>query len=131
MVTGGRGPGKPDVRTVMALEAPTGRVIWQKPLDVNFGAGGTLGAMYHDGALVLFNVYTDGHFWEQFFHGEFAGAPRERALRPGRAHAVVKAHRLPRPPADCRRYLARRAVGLQPLVGPTQDPSASHHRRGG
>jgi len=57
----------------MALEAATGRVVWQKPLDVNFGAGGTLGAMYHDGALVLFNVYTDGHFWQQFFGGEFAG----------------------------------------------------------
>ena len=29
--------------------------------------------MYHNGVLVLFGVYLDGHYWQQFFAGEFAG----------------------------------------------------------
>lgn len=64
---------KTDVRTVIALEAASGRVLWRKPLDVSFGKGGSLAVMYSNGALVLFNVYTDGHFWQQFFAGEFSG----------------------------------------------------------
>ena len=63
---------KADVRTVYALDAETGDVAWQQPVDLTHCGGGTLAAMYNDGVLVIFGVYLDGHYWQQFFAGEFA-----------------------------------------------------------
>ena len=63
---------KADVRMVYALDAEKGDVVWQQPVDLTHCGGGTLGAMYNNDVLVIFGVYLDGHFWQQFFAGEFA-----------------------------------------------------------
>jgi len=60
------------VRLVMCLNKSNGQVVWQQPLDLT-QCGDTPAAMYHNGVLVLFGVYLDGHYWQQFFAGEFAG----------------------------------------------------------
>jgi outer membrane protein assembly factor BamB len=63
------------VRTVVSLDAATGQPRWQRPLDVTGGVGGlywsSLGTMYRKGALVVFGIYTDGHYWRDFFAGQF------------------------------------------------------------
>jgi len=63
---------KADVRMVYALNAETGEVAWQQPIDLTHCGGGTLATMSGDGVLVIFGVYLDGHYWKQFFAGEFA-----------------------------------------------------------
>lgn len=68
-----------DVRKVTALDAQTGKVLWQRPLDVTHCGGAGLAAMAHDGVLIVFGVYLDGHYWQQFFAGDFA-ARRVTAL---------------------------------------------------
>ena len=60
------------VRLVMCLNKSSGQLVWQKPLDLT-ELGDTPAAMYNNGVLVLFGVYLDGHYWQQFFAGEFAG----------------------------------------------------------
>lgn len=61
-----------EVRTVVALDAQTGEVRWKERLDLSQCGDGKLAIMYHDGVLVVFGVYLDGHYWQQFFAGEFA-----------------------------------------------------------
>ena len=72
---------KAEVRTAVALDAQTGEAVWQQAVDVTHSGGGTtatmftkgfLGTMYNNGVLVIFGVYLDGHYWQQFFAGEFA-----------------------------------------------------------
>jgi hypothetical protein len=76
---------KADIRMAMALDANTGAVKWERPVDVSRLPGKSRSgsneqaAMYHDGVLVLFGVYLDGHFWNEYFAGEFA-ARRVTAL---------------------------------------------------
>ncbi len=69
-----------DVRLVVALDQDTGKVRWQKPVDLTHCGGwhaaqkkhsAILAAMYNRGVLVFFGVYLDGHYWNQFFAGEF------------------------------------------------------------
>jgi len=73
-----------DVGRVVALDAYTGQMRWQKPLDLS-GCGGEahgrinwtrmaakLATMYDRGVLVVFGVYLDGHHWAKFFAGHFA-----------------------------------------------------------
>lgn len=60
------------VRLVLCLNKSSGQVVWQKPLDMT-ELGDTPAAMYNNGVLVLFGVYLDGHYWQQFFAGQFAG----------------------------------------------------------
>ncbi|MDD4871760.1 MAG: PQQ-binding-like beta-propeller repeat protein [Kiritimatiellae bacterium] len=63
------------VRNVMALKLSTGQVVWKKQLDLTGCVGGSywgsLGSMVHDGVLVFFGVYTDGHYWKDFFARQF------------------------------------------------------------
>ena len=63
------------VRLVTALSLSTGRVVWQKPYDLTGCVHGAywsaLGSMYSSGHLVLFGIYSDGHYWKQFFAGQF------------------------------------------------------------
>ncbi len=63
------------VRTAMALDAKTGQPVWQRPLDLTGGVGGlywsSLGTMYRDGVVVVFGIYSDGHYWQDFFAGQF------------------------------------------------------------
>jgi len=79
---------KADVRRVVALDAATGAVRWQKALDLT-GCGGyhagspnskaSIALMAQDGVLVIFGAYLDGHYWQQFFAGKF-GSRRIVAL---------------------------------------------------
>ena len=69
----------PDVRRVVALDAQTGEPRWQQPVDLTHCGGGALAAMVNDGVMAIFGVYLDGHYWRQFFAGEFA-ARRVTAL---------------------------------------------------
>ncbi len=73
-------PEKADVRMVVALDATTGQVRWKKPVDLT-NCGGyheavpgrhiLPAAMYNNGVFTLFGVYVDGHYWKQFFAGQF------------------------------------------------------------
>ena len=71
------------VRLVVALNARTGRRVWQKPIDLTGCGGGAywmaLGSIYKDGVLVFFGAYNDGHYWRDFFAGKF-GARRVVAV---------------------------------------------------
>ncbi|MBI5683502.1 MAG: PQQ-binding-like beta-propeller repeat protein [Verrucomicrobia bacterium] len=63
------------LRNITALDLATGRPVWRKQMDLTGCVGGsywsTLGSMVDNGVLVLFGVYTDGHFWKEFFAGQF------------------------------------------------------------
>ena len=71
------------VRLVGALDARSGNMLWQKPIDLTGCGGGAyymaLANIYKDGVLVFFGVYNDGHYWRQFFAGQF-GSRRVVAL---------------------------------------------------
>lgn len=67
---------KADLRMAVALDAVTGKLLWQKPVDVTDCSeigigGGALTLMYHNGHLVLGGANANGHYWEQFLAGEF------------------------------------------------------------
>ena len=63
------------VQLAMALDAVTGKTVWQTPVDVAGAARGqywhALATMAGRGVVVLFGVYTDGHYWKQFFADHF------------------------------------------------------------
>jgi len=61
-----------DVRKLVALDARTGQVCWQTPLDLTHCGKTNVATIYHRGVLLLFGVYLDGHYWQQFFAGQFA-----------------------------------------------------------
>lgn len=66
-----------DVRIVAAADAASGAILWQKPIDVTHAGGGPGGyhakvsTMTNQDVLVVFGVYLDGHYWKQFFAGQF------------------------------------------------------------
>lgn len=62
---------KPDVRMLVALDAATGEVRFKQPIDVTHCGGGTLSLIQANGSLVVFGVYLDGHYWKEFFAGDF------------------------------------------------------------
>jgi outer membrane protein assembly factor BamB len=63
------------VHRVVALDAATGSDLWEKPVEVTGASGGaywcSLGSIYSRDTLVLFGVFLDGHYWKQFFDGQF------------------------------------------------------------
>jgi len=63
------------VHRVVALDAGTGDKRWEKPVEITGAVGGSywcsLGAIYNRDTLVLFGVFLDGHYWKQFFAGQF------------------------------------------------------------
>ncbi len=61
-----------DIRAVVALDAKTGQVLWKKPTNLAFCGGSNLAVMASRGVLVVFGVHLDGHYWQQFFAGDFA-----------------------------------------------------------
>ncbi len=70
-------PVTPDVRMVYALNARTGAVQWERPQYVSdcvkiSSGGGDLTAMYKNGILLLCGQPWNGHFWSEFFAGEFS-----------------------------------------------------------
>lgn len=63
---------KTDVRAVVAVDLASGQLRWRRALDFT-QCGPNVSAMCHQGVLVLFGVYLDGHYWKEFFAGQFAG----------------------------------------------------------
>jgi outer membrane protein assembly factor BamB len=61
---------KSDVRGLLALDAATGKLKWRQVMDLA-NCGPNVASMCHDGVLVLFGVYLDGHYWQDFFAGRF------------------------------------------------------------
>jgi len=66
-----------DVRVMVALEMAAGKIRWQKPVDVSDCAnvstgGGELTVIYRDKVLLLCTAPWNGHYWKQFFAGEFS-----------------------------------------------------------
>ncbi len=64
------------VRMVVALDARTGKTLWQKPTDLTGCCWqrprwGVPAVICHNGVVVFFGTYTDGHAWRQFFEGQF------------------------------------------------------------
>jgi len=67
----------PDVRLVTALNAETGEKLWQSPQYVSdcvkiSKGGGELIAMAANNVLLLCGQPWNGHFWPEFFAGEFS-----------------------------------------------------------
>ncbi|OGV77424.1 MAG: hypothetical protein A3K19_12560 [Lentisphaerae bacterium RIFOXYB12_FULL_65_16] len=67
----------PDVRRILAIDAQTGQVVWQRAEYVSDcvgvgSAGGEMTAMATRGTLVLCAQPWNGHFWPEFFAGEFS-----------------------------------------------------------
>ena len=63
------------VHRVVALDAVRGSKLWERPVEVSGAVGGSywcsLGAIYDRDVLLLFGVFLDGHYWQQFFAGQF------------------------------------------------------------
>ena len=63
------------VHLTVALDAATGKVCWQRPFDLTGAVGGAywsaLATMYRNGVLLIFGVFSDGHYWQQFFAKQF------------------------------------------------------------
>jgi outer membrane protein assembly factor BamB len=66
---------KAAVYNVVALDAESGEKLWEKPVEITGAVGGaywcSLGAICSNDTLVLFGVFLDGHYWTQFFSGQF------------------------------------------------------------
>lgn len=66
-----------DVRSLVALDAKTGKRIWARTVDVHGTGGGpdkyagSIATMFNNDVLVLFGIYLDGHYWKEFFAGTF------------------------------------------------------------
>jgi outer membrane protein assembly factor BamB len=58
-----------------ALDAASGKTMWEKPVELTGALGGAywsaLGAIASRGVLLVYGIYTDGHFWSQFFGKQF------------------------------------------------------------
>jgi len=66
-----------DVRTVVAVDAATGDVLWRKAVDVTDCSrvgigGGQLTVMYAHDRLVICGANANGHYWKQFLGGDFS-----------------------------------------------------------
>ncbi|OYW15976.1 MAG: hypothetical protein B7Z55_14425, partial [Planctomycetales bacterium 12-60-4] len=66
-----------DVRLAVALDAKSGKKLWEHAVDVtdcsDIGiGGGKLTLMYANDTLVLCGANANGHYWKQFVAGEFA-----------------------------------------------------------
>ncbi len=63
------------VYAVVALDARTGKRRWRRPVDLTGCTGFAhylgLNAIAARGVLVIFGVYTDGHYWNEFYAGQF------------------------------------------------------------
>ncbi|MAT16211.1 MAG: hypothetical protein CMJ46_13185, partial [Planctomyces sp.] len=66
-----------DARLAVAIEADSGDIAWQVPVDVtdcsDIGTGGgKLTLMHQNGVLILCGANANGHYWKQFMEGEFS-----------------------------------------------------------
>ena len=70
-------PIAPDVRLVVCLDAKTGKTMWESPQYVSdcvkIGpGGGELTLMAAKGVVLLCGQPWNGHFWKEFFGGDFS-----------------------------------------------------------
>lgn len=70
-------PIAPDVRLVVCKNLKTGKTLWETPQYVSdcvkiSKGGGELTAMVKDGIFLLCGQPWNGHFWSEFFSGEFS-----------------------------------------------------------
>ncbi|MBU0608565.1 MAG: PQQ-binding-like beta-propeller repeat protein [Armatimonadetes bacterium] len=68
-----------DVRLVTALDAATGKQLWQRPVDLTDCGPHVLIAIATRGVVVFCGAHADGHYWPQFLGGEY-GARRATVL---------------------------------------------------
>ncbi|MCK5802354.1 MAG: PQQ-binding-like beta-propeller repeat protein, partial [Lentisphaeria bacterium] len=67
----------PDIRRIIALDATTGAMLWEQPQYlsdcVKVGkAGGNVTLMAAQGVVLLCGQPWNGHFWKEFFAGDFS-----------------------------------------------------------
>ncbi len=60
-------PDQRDVRLVVALELPTGKTQWKKPLDLTGCGGNKMGSAFADGLLLFFGHFSNHD--QKFFQG--------------------------------------------------------------
>jgi outer membrane protein assembly factor BamB len=68
---------KLDVRLAVALDARTGRKLWENPVDVTDCSyvgigGGQLTLIYNGGHVLICGANANGHYWRQFLTGQFS-----------------------------------------------------------
>jgi len=67
-----------DIRAAVCLDLASGKPLWRQPVDVTLCGGGrsaynnSVCTLYRDGVLLIFGVFLDGHYWQEFFAGQFA-----------------------------------------------------------
>ncbi|MBN1421347.1 MAG: PQQ-binding-like beta-propeller repeat protein [Planctomycetes bacterium] len=60
-----------DARLIVALDAKTGSILWEKAMLVPGLGKGALAAIARGDVLLFFGMFVDGHFWKEFFAGQF------------------------------------------------------------
>jgi outer membrane protein assembly factor BamB len=63
---------KPDVRAVVALDAATGRGLWRVVMPMPQGERESIALIAAGDTVLVFGVYSDGHYWADFLAGKFA-----------------------------------------------------------
>ncbi len=61
-----------DVRLVCALDADSGSVVWQTPVDLTDCGDWLLHAIYQNDILLFVGSFPNGHYWRQFHAGALA-----------------------------------------------------------
>ncbi len=66
-----------DARLAVALDANTGKKLWETPVDVTDCSeigigGGKLTMLFHNNTLLLGGANANGHYWQQFIKGDFS-----------------------------------------------------------
>ncbi|MEN6544841.1 MAG: PQQ-binding-like beta-propeller repeat protein [Armatimonadia bacterium] len=68
-----------DVRLVTAIDTATGKIAWQRPVDLTDCGPHVLMAIATRGVVMFSGAHSDGHYWPQFLGGEY-GTRRVVAL---------------------------------------------------
>ncbi len=139
-------PVPPDVRLVVALDARSGAKRWERAQYVGdcvaVGAtGGDLAAMYAHGVLVLCGQPWNGHFWQEFYAGEFSrrsiivmdgadGSPRWSERKGYRSRPLIVGDTLIVEPWACDLRTGAPKLRPNPITGvsePWQISRPGHH----
>lgn len=135
-----------DARLVVALDVATGQKRWERPLDFSDSVkisrgGGDLSAIYHNRVLLLFSAPWNGHFWTEFFAGEFSrrsltalSSDDGKTLWSGkigyRSRPLVVGDTIYAEPWARDLYTGERAMRVDPITGeeqPWQMARPGHH----
>jgi outer membrane protein assembly factor BamB len=61
-----------DVRMVVALDATSGDIVWERPLDLTDCGMHILSAMATRDVVVFCGAHSNGHYWPEFLSGEYS-----------------------------------------------------------